>query len=136
MDPAIVIVEYNGMFGADAPVTVPYQADFVRGKAHHSNLYWGTSLAALCHLAAKKGYTWIGCNSAGNNAYFVRKTEAARFLLPQLPADFVAAKFREGRDADGKLNFLGQKTGRDLVKHLPVWNVAENRTCLISDLTL
>jgi hypothetical protein len=136
VDPAVVIVEYNGLFGAREAVTIPYQADFERTKAHHSNLYWGVSLAALCQLAAKKNYVWIGCNSAGNNAYFVRKAESDRFLLPKLPEDFVAAKFREARDPDGKLSYLGQKTGFALVKHLPVWNVTENRLCQLSDLAL
>lgn len=134
VDPAVVIVEYNGLFGASEAVTIPYQADFTRSKAHYSNLYWGTSLTALCQLAARKNYVWIGCNSAGNNAYFVRKTESNRFLIPKLPDDFVAAKFREARDPDGKLSYLGQKTGFALVKDLPVWNVAENRMCRLADL--
>ena len=134
IDPALVIVEYNSLFGANAPVTVPYRADFTRTGAHYSNLYWGTSLAALCHLASQKNYVWIGCNSAGNNAYFVRKVGSDRFLCPQLPGGFVTAKFREARSPDGKLSFLGQKAGFDLVKHLPVWNVAQNRLHPLSDI--
>ena len=135
IDPAVVIVEYNGLFGPQDPVTVPYQADFNRTSAHPSNLYWGTSLGALCFLAEKKGYVWIGCNSAGNNAYFVEKARAAPFLIPQLPEDFVAAKFREGRNADGSLNFLGQNSGRPLVKHLPVWDVVQDRSRFLSELS-
>jgi len=127
VDPALVIVEYNSLFGAHEAVTIPYQADFTRTKAHYSNLYWGTSLAALCHLAAQKNYVWIGCNSAGNNTYFVRKTEADRFLCPKLPEGFVAAKFREGRHPDGRLTYAGQHAGFPLVEHLPVWDVAKNQ---------
>ncbi len=126
-DPALVIVEYNSIFGPDVPVTIPYRADFTRTQAHSSNLYWGTSLAALCRLAVKKGYAWIGCNSAGNNAYFVRESSAHLFLRPTLPQGFVAAKFREARRPDGTLSFLSQEKGFDLISHLPVWNVAENR---------
>ena len=134
VDPAIVIVEYNGIFGGREAVTIPYQADFVRQNAHYSYLYWGTSLQALSHLAARKGYVWIGCNSAGNNAYFVRSEYANNFYLPSLPQDFVAAKFREGRDQEGKLAYIGQKEGFELIKDLPVWDVAENRMRFIRDL--
>jgi len=126
-DPAVVIVEYNSLFGAHDPVTIPYQADFTRTQAHYSNLYWGTSLPALCLLAARKNYVWIGCNSAGNNAYFVRKTEADRFICPQLPEGFVEAKFREGRNREGRITHTGQRAGFPLVKHLPVWDVAKNQ---------
>jgi hypothetical protein len=134
LDPVVVIVEYNGIFGSREAVTIPYQADFVRQNAHYSYLYWGTSLQALSHLAARKGYVWIGCNSAGNNAYFVRSEYANNFYLPSLPQDFVAAKFREGRDQEGKLAYIGQKEGFELIKDLPVWDVAENRMRFIRDL--
>jgi hypothetical protein len=133
VDPAIVIVEYNGIFGSHEAVTIPYQADFVRQDAHYSYLYWGTSLPALCHLAERKGYAWIGCNSAGNNAYFVRNEYASAFQLPVLPADFVAAKFREARDRDGQLAYIGQKEGFELIKELPVWDVIQNRMRRVCD---
>jgi hypothetical protein len=134
VDPAIVIVEYNGIFGSREAVTIPYQADFVRQNAHYSYLYWGTSLPALRHLADKKGYAWIGCNTAGNNAYFVRNEYASAFQLPVLPVDFVAAKFREARDRDGNLAYLGQKEGFELIKDLAVWDVIQNRTRVVGDL--
>src|SRR6266478_3639226 len=38
VDPAVVIVEYNGVFGSHEAVTIPYQADFVRQNAHYSCL--------------------------------------------------------------------------------------------------
>jgi hypothetical protein len=135
VDPAIVIVEYNGIFGGSESVTIPYQEDFVRQNAHYSYLYWGTSLPALCHLATRKGYVWIGCNTAGNNAYFVRNECAGAFLLSVLPADFVAAKFREARDQNGNLAYIGQAEGFELIKDLPVWDVVENRMRFIRDLT-
>jgi hypothetical protein len=134
VDPAVVIVEFNGLFGSREAVTIPYQADFMRQNAHYSLLYWGTSLRALCQLATLKDYVWIGCNSAGNNAYFVRKADSSPFHQPSLPADFVAAKFREGRDLEGKLAYIGQKEGCALIKDLPVWDVMANKTRLISDL--
>jgi hypothetical protein len=38
VDQAIVIVEYNGIFGSREAVAIPYQADFVRRNAHYSYL--------------------------------------------------------------------------------------------------
>ena len=89
---------------------------------------------ALCQLAEKKNYVWIGCNSAGNNAYFVRTANAGLFHRPSLPENFVAAKFREARDRQGNLAFIGQQEGFALIKDLPVWDVVANQTRLISDL--
>ncbi len=53
-NPVIVIVEYNSVFGVEHAITIPYQHDFQRTQAHHSNLYWGCSLRALAILAEKK----------------------------------------------------------------------------------
>jgi hypothetical protein len=78
---------------------------------------------------------WIGCNSAGNNAYFVRNEYAGAFLLRVLPADFIAAKFREARDQNGNLAYIGQAEGFELIKDLPVCDVIENRMRPIRDLT-
>src|ERR1700738_3813221 len=72
IDPVIVIVEYNSIFGPDLAVTIPYDPKFVRPQAHYSGQFWGASLKALALLADRKGYSLLGCNSAGNNAYFVR----------------------------------------------------------------
>jgi hypothetical protein len=134
IDPAVVIVEYNAIFGAREAVTIPYQANFLRQNAHYSYFYWGTSLAALSHLATRKGYVWIGCNSAGNNAYFARADYADLFHRVTLPEDFVAAKFREGRDEQGNLSYVGQKKGIRLIRDLPIWDVCRNETRLVKDL--
>ncbi|MGQ0793883.1 MAG: FkbM family methyltransferase [Deltaproteobacteria bacterium] len=37
LDPAIIIMEYNSVFGKDRKITVPYDRSFVRTKAHFSN---------------------------------------------------------------------------------------------------
>jgi hypothetical protein len=71
--PRIVICEYNSIFGADSAVAVPYDDKFNRSDAHDSHLYFGASLAALCSLATQKEYDFIGCNSTGANAFFVRR---------------------------------------------------------------
>jgi len=78
VNPIIVIVEYNSIFGGKSATTIPYDPFFMRGKAHYSHLYWGCSLKALCLLAEQKGYCFVGSNSNANNAFFVRKDKVVR----------------------------------------------------------
>ena len=70
INPSIIIAEYNSLFGFKRAITVPYRSDFNRSKAHYSNLYFGASLRALDYILKKRGYTLVGTNSTGNNAYF------------------------------------------------------------------
>jgi len=127
--PGVVVMEYNAVFGAERAITIPYQADFRRLAAHHSGQYFGASLAALMHLANKKGYALIGCNSAGNNAYFVR-----RELLDEDVREVDVAKawpppiFRESRDASGRLDYLDFAGRQAAIRGLPVVDVASGRT--------
>src|SRR5207247_4732381 len=73
VSPRILIVEYNSTFRPDAAVTIPYDPAFDRTRARPSNLYWGASLAAVAMAADQKGLLLVGSNSAGNNAFFVRR---------------------------------------------------------------
>jgi hypothetical protein len=129
VSPIILILEYNSVFGIDRAITVPYDPGFQRNKAHHSNLYWGSSLRALYELCARKGYALVGCNSAGNNAYFVRhnKLNAIVREVPIVSA-YVASKFRESRDPAGRLTYLGGADRIAPIRGLPVVNVIENKT--------
>ena len=70
--PAIVVIEYNARFGPDRSVTIPYDKDFNRSKKHHSTIYFGASLKALFNLGKSKGYSLVGTNSNGCNAFFMR----------------------------------------------------------------
>jgi hypothetical protein len=99
--PRIVVIEYNSTFGPDLRITVPYRDDFNRIAAHYARLYFGASLAALCELAEAKGYTFVGSNSAGVNAFFVRRDLAG--ALPALSAreGYVHSRVRESRGSDG-----------------------------------
>ena len=104
--PVIAVMEYNAVFGPDHALTVPYDPAFDRARAHYSHLFFGASLAALCDLAAAKDYAFVGCNSAGNNAYFVRRDRLG--ALPALTAaeGFVDASFRESVGRDGRSTYL------------------------------
>ncbi|MDO9262835.1 MAG: hypothetical protein Q7U02_02635 [Desulfosalsimonadaceae bacterium] len=124
VNPVIVVVEYNHRFGRDRAVTVPYDARFMRTAAHHTNIYYGASLKALYLLAGKKGYAFVGCNSAGNNAFFVRK-DAKPDIVRELTVEegFVAAGFRESRDEQGRLNFLTPDQEQAILESLPLVEV-------------
>jgi hypothetical protein len=119
--PAIVVVEYNSRFGPTRSVTIPYDPDFKRSSAHCSYIYYGASLNALCRLGRKKGYALVGCNSAGNNAFFVKED-----LIPPSIARmdsetaFVESRFRESRDENGKLAYLSLGEEQDILRRLPV----------------
>jgi hypothetical protein len=121
VSPRIVTVEYNFRFGAADAVAIPYRADFNRARAHRSMIYYGASLAALALLAARKGYDLVGCNSAGNNAFFVRR-DVRPAALPAVTAAeaFVEGRFREARGADGGLLFLSVEEERGILKNLPL----------------
>ena len=124
VNPAIVVVEYNYRFGPSRAVTVPYRADFTRGKAHHSMIYYGASLKALCLLGERKGYSFVGCNSAGNNAFFVRKDLMNDKLRECSPEDgFVAGRFRESRDQKGLLTLLSHQDEELLLSSLALVDV-------------
>lgn len=56
VNPVIVVVEWNSVFGPDHAVSIPYAPSFDRATAHYSCLYWGGSMAAFEYLADRKGY--------------------------------------------------------------------------------
>ncbi len=124
ISPIVVILEYNSVFGLERAITVPYRADFDRTKAHHSNLYFGASLAALHRLSSDKGYSFIGCDSAGVNAYFIRRDRLnGRVREVSLEDGYVMSKFRESRNERGELTYVSGRDRIELIRGLPVYNV-------------
>lgn len=123
--PRILIVEYNSLFGAERAITVPYDPEFDRTKKHFSNLYFGASLAALHHLATERGYSLIGSNSAGINAFFVRNDQLHNCPFPPLSVKeaFVTSLVRQSRAPSGELTFLTGDEQIEAIRGLPVVNV-------------
>lgn len=120
ISPRIVIVEYNSRLGAERAVTIPYRADFRRAAAHHSMLYYGASLGALCKLGREKGYALVCCNQAGNNAFFVRADVLpASVRAADTAQAFVRGRFRESRGERGELNFMSAAAEEELLRRLP-----------------
>ena len=137
VSPAIVVCEYNALFGDLEKISIPYQPEFQRGKAHYSNLYFGASILALIDLAQQKGYTFVGTNSNGCNAFFVRN-DYANFVINSInQVKFFPSLFAEGRNL--KKNALTYYRGvarLQAIEHLPVYSFTEKKNKLLSELNL
>jgi hypothetical protein len=121
--PDILILEYNSNFGSERSITIPYEPNFRCVEAHYSGQYFGASLTALTDLAKEKGYFLVGCNSSGNNAYFL-KNQFLDVIPPKSVSDcFVYGKFRDKRNKKGDLLFSSRKNCIDSIKGMPVFNI-------------
>ena len=120
VSPRVVVCEYNGAFGAEEPVTVPYDPSFTR-----EGYYYGASLPALVNLGRSRGYRLIAVEPRGVNAYFLRDD-----VGPQFPE--VAAKdvIRVEQRVDRKLLERGLSPGAELIAWLnrPLVRVDEDGT--------
>jgi hypothetical protein len=127
LNPSIVIIEYNGLFGSERMISVPYDKCFNRTKAHFTNLFFGASLAALAHLAAQKGYELIGCCDAGTNAFFVRKDLLNNKIRKlNVSEAYKEDKCRQSRGRRGEFSFLSGDERLSIIKGLNVVNVLTN----------
>jgi hypothetical protein len=123
--PSIVVIEYNHRFGPDRAVTVPYDPAFSRERAHYSHIYYGASLRALCLLADRKGYAFVGCESFGVNAFFVRRdlmTDRVREV--SIEDGYRPGRFRAARDVRGRLAYLTPEEEAAILADIPVVDVA------------
>jgi len=66
--PRVVVIEYNALHRP------PVEWIMKENPAHvwTRDTYYGASLSSLEKLGKEKGYTLVGCNFSGGNAFFVR----------------------------------------------------------------
>lgn len=136
ISPRIVICEYNAMFGDKGKFSVPYKEDFHWTSSHYSNLYWGASLSAFEHLGKEKGYSLIGVNKAGINAFFVRD-DLLKFnnIEVKISADiYKYPSFRQSRDENGNLTYLSQMEAFSLLSECEIQNVETLKILKMSDI--
>lgn len=113
--PRVVVAEYNASFGPARSVTVSEREGFDPFDKHPSGFYHGVSLTALHTLASARGYQLIGCDSAGVNAFFVRR-DCATGLPDLTPVEaYVPNAWREAA-GDPEAQFR-------LIEHLPLTEV-------------
>ncbi len=64
----LIVVEYNGKFPPPHEFVMPYNANYSWDLTD----YCGASLTSWNKLLRTKGYSLVGCNITGANAFFVR----------------------------------------------------------------
>ena len=119
LSPRVVVIEYNASLGADLSLTVPYDPSFKRFEKHPSGMYCGASLTALTRLGARKGYSLVGCDSNGVNAFFVRNDLLPSEIEPQTPQ--TAHRPHRRRVERG----FSEKNQLDLIREMPYVEIAE-----------
>lgn len=134
VNPVIVVCEYNAIFGDLHQITIPYCAYFLRTKSHFSNLYFGASLPTLIELGKKKGYVFVGTNSNGCNAFFVRQDFAPSIMSSLDEVTAHPSMFREARDFSGNLTFVRGRDRLDIISHLPVFDFETQSIKAIGDI--
>lgn len=125
IQPIILVAEYNSIYGKEYAVTIPYNPSFSRAAAHHSCLYMGCSLKALCLLTAQKGYSFVGSNSQGINAYFVRNDKLGNLKTFSAASGYVASQIRESKDQQGKLTFASGIQRLRLIEEMPLFDIEQ-----------
>lgn len=128
IEPVIIICEYNSLFGFEQPYTIAYKEDFVRGKEFPFQ-YYGTSLKSAYNITKEKGYSFIGCNSAGNNAYFIKDSYMQYLSVKGKTATegYVFANFTEAFDSIRGEWLRGLKKVMS-IDQLPVFNTTTGQT--------
>ena len=72
IEPRVVVLEVNHLWGPDVAATVPYRPDFRAEFTAYGSDYAGASLKAFVDLGREKGYRLVGTNAFVTNAFFVR----------------------------------------------------------------
>lgn len=134
ISPAILVVEYNALMGDLHAMTIPYEAQFERFRAHHSGRYFGASLPALRKLAERKGYRFVGTTSTGVNAFFVRDDLADPVVEALGSVRAWPSRFHDTRDEAGGSAGLRGPGQIDPVAHLPVVDIETGAIRSIADL--
>ncbi len=85
IQPRVVLLEYQCIWGPEKAVTVPYSPTFKAQYFGRYGIYSGASLPALIKLGKEKGYRLIGCQRYGYNAFFIRN-DIKHNIFPEIPA--------------------------------------------------
>ena len=133
VNPAIVICEYNSLFGSSKKVTTPYKPDFVRFKEHYSFIYYGASISAFTELASSKGYSLVYGNSNGNNVFFVRNDLLGDLKVMTPEEAYVKANFRDSRNKEEKLDFLSFEDRVKMIEDLEVFDINQKTVVKLKD---
>ena len=91
--PRVVVIEYNSNYPPDVSWIMKYNPK----HAWEGGSHFGASLLALEKLGASKGYSLVGCDFYGVNAFFVQREHESKFTGPFTAANhFEPPRFRLG----------------------------------------
>ena len=86
INPRVVVMEIQAVWGCEASVTVPYRPDFKAEFINGFGIYCGASLPAFVKLGKEKGYRLVGCQRYAFNAFFIRD-DVGRDQFPEIAAE-------------------------------------------------
>lgn len=89
--PRVVIIEFNSSIPPNESRVVPYDPDATWDGTN----YFGASLLALKNLGSKKGYTLVGCDSNGVNAFFIKSDLIENASIPKIEKLYHSPKYGE-----------------------------------------
>jgi hypothetical protein len=132
---SIVVVEYNPLFGPKLSVTIPRNDTFLRSQGHTSWLYYGASLKAFIDLLEIKGFSFLGTNRVGNNAFFIQKRFSECFnLLPHGDLSiFTDWPIRDSRSKTGELDYLSGNDRIVAMREMPLLDLYTSNMIKVAD---
>jgi hypothetical protein len=95
LKPGVLVCEYNGQLPAAVDWVAPYVPDAVWDKT----FAYGASLKALENRAREGGYSLVGCELSGSDAFFVREDLLGNHFLSPYTAEQHWEPLRFGLDA-------------------------------------
>ena len=125
--PIIFVCEFNSVFGNKKKITVPYKKNFSRTKYHYSNLAFGASINAFIEISKKKGYNFLGTNSNGVNAYFIKK-DYFKYIKNKVKFKTIFhSKTRESRDKYYNKSYLRADKRIKKIKDVKVFDIEKKK---------
>lgn len=86
INPRVVVIEYNPALGHHS-LAIKYDPKHRYQPREVHPLYFGASLNALTKLAKSKEYILVGCDSYGQDAFFIRKDIAKNKFIELSPEE-------------------------------------------------
>lgn len=122
INPKVLIIEVNDIYGPDKKMTTPYDSSFYRYKYHYSGTIYGASYSLLLFLLRSNGYKLFAHVSSGNNLIFVRGSEwdkVAAYSSENL-RKFKYFSYRESLDKNGKKTYLNFNQKKNFLNEVQV----------------
>jgi len=95
LKPRVISVEYNGQL----PPAFDWIAPYVENAVWDRTLAYGASLKAIEKRAAEAGYSLVGCDLSGSDAFFVRDDLLGTHFLSPFTAEQHWEPLRMGLDS-------------------------------------